>query len=58
MKKKALGITLTLAMGLSAQFVQLDSLMAGDMSRAVGMQQAEAGFLSGLTGSFDQMKHK
>ncbi len=58
MKKKALGITLTLAMGISAQFVQLDSLMAGNMSRVVGMQQAEAGFMSGLTGSIDKMKHK
>ena len=58
MKKKALGITLTLAMGLSVQFVQIDSLIAGNLSKAVGMQQAEAGFLSGLTGSVDKMKHK
>ncbi len=58
MKKKALGITLTLAMGLSAQFVQVDSLMTGNMSQAVGMQQAEAGIMNGLTGSIDKMKHK
>ena len=58
MKKKALGITLTLAMGLSAQFVQVDSLMTGNMSQAVGMQQAEAGIMNGFAGSVDKMKHK
>lgn len=58
MKKKALGITLTLAMGLSAQFVQVDNLLSGDMTQAVGMQQAEAGLMNGLTGSVDKMKHK
>ena len=58
MKKKALGITLMLAMGLSAQFVQVDSLMSGNMAQAVGMQQAEAGIMNGFAGSVDKMKHK
>ncbi len=52
MKKKVLGITLSLAVGLSTQFVQVDSLLAGDMAQAVGMQQAEAGF------SVDKLKKK
>lgn len=58
MKKKTLGIVMGVTLGLSAQFVQVNSLMSGDVVQAVGMQRAEAGFMSGLQSSVNKMKHK